>query len=105
MSLLSWFGLLAGTVLTALLLAVGHWFPWLDRERKLRNYSYGTVCLILGFAVWRILVGDVLSVLGLVVIALIGGAVVALAYWMDDVVRSQRQARMAEEADDDIPEM
>lgn len=104
MQSLNWPGLVGGVVLTALLLAVGHWFPWLHRERKLRNYAYGTASIIAGFALWRLLAGDVVSVAGLLIIAGAGGLVVIVAYWIDDRARELRQAQMAARADDELSE-
>lgn len=96
----------AGALLTALVLAVGHWFPWVRKLPRVRAYVYGVVSIWLGFAVWRFLNGDWRSPVGLVIIASAGGATVIGAYWIDDIVVRVRQARKAEMVDDglSIPE-
>lgn len=51
---MNFFPLLTGATLTALLLLVGHWFPWqrwLGREmHRLESYVYGTTSIFLGFS-------------------------------------------------------
>jgi MFS family permease len=104
MRMQNWSGLIIGVVLTALLLAIGHWFPWLDRNRRIRNYSYGTASIIAGFAVWRLPAGDWVSVVGLLLIAIVGGLVVIGAHEADRTQQQIRQARMAGMSDDELSE-
>lgn len=94
--------LAAGTILTMLLLLVGHWLNWPRRLGRLQAYVYGTICLWLGFATWRGLGGDWVSPAGLAVIVVAAGMVVKGAYVYDDVVLRWRQAERAERADDDL---
>ncbi len=94
--------LVAGALLAALVLAVGHWFPWAWRLSRIQAYVYGVVSIWLGFAAWRLLNGDWVTVVGLGVIAGAGGVTVVLAYRLDGVVRMVRQARKAEGSDDEL---
>lgn len=59
---MNFFPLLAGCALVALLLLVGHWFPWqrwLGREmHRLESYVYGTTSIFLAFLLIRWLEGN-----------------------------------------------
>lgn len=92
----------AGALLTVLVLAVGHWFPWPRRLSRIQAYVYGVSSILAGFAVWRLLNGDWVTVVGLGVIAGAGGVTVVGAYRLDDVVRMVRQAWKAEGSDDEL---
>lgn len=92
----------AGVVLTCLLLAVGHWFPWVGRLSRIGAYVYGVMAILAGFGGWRLLNGDWVSVVGLVVIVVAGGATVVGAYWVDGAVLALRQARKVEATDDEL---
>lgn len=92
----------AGAVLTALLLAIGHWFPWPHPLSRIRCYVYGTASIWAGFALWRALNGDWITFTGLLVIAGVGGATVKGAYKLDEWVRQIRQSRKAAAADDEL---
>jgi hypothetical protein len=44
---------LAGCILTALLIALGHWFPWPQGAlNRIAAYTYGLAAIIVGCAVW-----------------------------------------------------
>ena len=89
---MNWLHFSFGASLTTLLLAVGHWFPWPRRLSRLQAYVYGVSAIGLGFTIWRGLDGDWWHVAGLWVLAGLGGAVVFLAYWLDDIVIRLRKA-------------
>lgn len=92
-----------GALLTALLLALGHWFPWPGfKLSRLQAYLYGVASLWVGFALWRGLNGDWLTPAGLAVLAAIGGAVTRGAYWFDGVVVEIRQGKKAGRVDRDL---
>jgi ABC-type multidrug transport system permease subunit len=88
--------LAAGAILTGLLLAVGHWFPWVRRLPRLTAYTYGVSSILIGFSLWRLLNQDWLTVAGLVIICIAGGAVVKMAYQVDHWVLTMRKAHKAE---------
>jgi len=69
---------IAGAVLTALLMAVGHWFPWPYPIVRIQRYTYGTTFILLGFSLWRLLNGDWITPAGLLGISIAGGATVVL---------------------------
>lgn len=94
--------LVAGMLLTALVLAVGHWFEWPRRLTRVEAYIYGVASLFAGFALWRGLNGDWLGPVGLLVICLVGGLTVILAYKWDGFVLRVRQARKVEGLDDEL---
>lgn len=88
--------LLAGAILAALLLALGHWFPWPRRRpTRLQAYTYGVISLWLGYTLWRALLADWLTPAGLLLISIIGGAVTHLTYWLDARIIELRQAHKA----------
>ena len=92
--------LVRGAIISSLLLTTGHWMPW--QLSRIQAYVYGVASLWIGFAVWRFPVGDWLTPVGFLVLALIGGAVVKLAYTTDSITREVREARMRRMVDDDI---
>ena len=96
-TLISW---LIGAFIAALLLAVGHWFPWLQRPSGLRDYTYSAASLSIGFAAWRLLNADWITPLGLLAIAVIGGVTVKLASELDAWILAIRKAKKAERHDD-----
>lgn len=82
------FFLVTGCILSALILLVGHYFPWhklLARPLgKLQSYSYGSGAVLCGFSFWRYFGrGDMATPAGLVFIYFVAGAVVWGAYWLD----------------------
>ena len=105
-----WLYLTAGVVLPILLLAVAHWL--LDKlPRKLPRlwaYRIGVFCLWCGFALWRLLLGDWITPLGLGLICLAGGSAVAGFYWVDDLLddigTAIHKAELGERMHDDGPE-
>lgn len=92
--------LLLGALIAALLLAIGHWFPWIQRLRRLHAYTYGTAALWAGFTLWRLLNRDWLTPAGYLLIVAAGGATVHLAYKLDAWILAIRQARKAEDTHD-----
>jgi len=93
-------GFAFGASLTFLLLAVGHWFPWPKRLTRIQAYIYGVTSIAVGFTLWRLLVGDWLTTVGLWLMAVGGGVVVIAAYWIDDKIDEfTEQARKAEKAE------
>ena len=83
-----WLFLIAGCSLPVLLLAVAHWlFRNLPRRLpRLWAYRIGVFCLWTGFALWRLLLGDWQTPLGLGMICLVGGSAVTAFYWLDDLL-------------------
>lgn len=72
-----------GVILTCLLLAVGHWFPWPRRLPRLAAYSYGVASILAGAAVWLLPRGAGDVALGMTLIALAGGLATALCWGID----------------------
>ena len=81
---------------TALLLAVGHWFPWPRGLRRLQAYVYGVAAILVGCAIWLGMHGEWLILAGVVGIAAAGGIVTGATYWLDDIVTRLRKADKAE---------
>jgi hypothetical protein len=94
--------LAAGAVLAALILAIGHWFPWARTLSRIASYVYGVVSIIAGFALWRLLNHDYRTVLGLLAIACAGGLTVVLAYQIDVWVLEIRRGHKAAAADPEL---
>lgn len=82
------FNLVTGCVISALILLVGHYFPWhkilgkpLDR---LWSYRYGSAACWTGFSYWRYAsASDLMTPFGLMIIYIVAGSVVWGAYWLD----------------------
>ena len=87
-----WLYLIPGVVLAVLLLAVAHWFPWLRKLPRMWAYRIGVACLWSGFALWRLLLGDWQTPLGLLALSLVAGCAVASYYWIDEQVDAIDQA-------------
>lgn len=102
-----WLLLIPAVALPVLLLAVAHWFPWLRQLPRLWAYRIGVACLWCGFALWRLLLGDWVTSVGLAVICLVCGCAVAFYYWIDAQVdaigRAMHQAELGERMLDDAP--
>jgi hypothetical protein len=71
-----------GLAFTALLLLVGHWFPWFRRLSRIQAYAYGVGSLLIGEAIWLVPSNWPLW-LGLILFAGVAGAAVCLAYLID----------------------
>jgi len=88
-----------GVAISALLLFVGHWFPWPTELHKLAAYVYGVVSIVLGYSIWQLKAGGqdgVANVAGLVIIVVISGWAVFTAYGIDWLVKMIRKAWKAE---------
>lgn len=92
------FAFVFGAVFTVLILAVGHWFPW--RLTRIQAYCYGTASILAGFSIWRLLVGDWHTPAGLLLIAVLSGITVKLAYTTDHTIKRLQVADMYEKVDD-----
>lgn len=81
------FPLLAGCALVALLLLVGHWFPWprwLGREmHRLEAYVYGTGSIFLAFLLVRWLENDLYTAWQLAIIITAAGSA-TFGAWIAD---------------------
>jgi hypothetical protein len=91
-----------GGLVAVLLLTTGHWCPLIRGLSRLWAYVYGVASLWVGFALWRLLNGDWRTPAGLLVIAAVGGGIVVAAYRIDGWALAIRQARRAEEMDDEL---
>lgn len=91
-----------GASISTLILAASHWFPTLQRLTRIQAYIIGTVTLWIGFFVWRVLVGDTWTPIGLAIIDLAGGFTVIAAYGHDSNINAHRRVRMIERNDDQL---
>lgn len=72
---------------------------------RLWRYVWGVSSICVGFSIWRLVgLGDVESVVGLVVIALVGGLATFAAYGWDAVVNAIHKAEKAESVDESLKE-
>ena len=80
----------------ALVLLVGHWFPWPSKLPRLGAYSIGVGAILGGFTIWRGVVGDWETVAGLV--SIVGGSALAVfgGYGIDWLVGKIKKANKAE---------
>lgn len=82
-----------GLTVTALLLALGHWFPWPKRLPRLAAYAYGVAAILVGASVWLGLLNMWGVWLGFAAFALVGGIVTALAWGTDSLLNLWLRAR------------
>lgn len=98
------FDLITGCVISALILLVGHYFPWhklLGQPlNRLWSYRYGSAACWIGFSYWRYFSSnDVTTPLGLMIVYAVSGSVVWAAYWLDATGQS-RTIRRRRESDE-----
>lgn len=100
------FYLATGGIISALILLVGHYFPWYRFWGKLLEepfsrlwaYCYGSGACWVGFSYWRYFgEDDLITPLGLMSFYIVGGLAVGAAYWLDTIgqkrtVRHRRQS-------------
>lgn len=98
----NWATLAAGALLTALILAVGHWFPWPRPLEQIHCYVYGVLSILAGFTLWRGLNADWVTPVGLFIVSGTGGLTVILAYKIDGWVKDIRKGHKAETTDEGL---
>lgn len=86
--------LITGGVISALILLVGHYFPWHkmlgEPLNRLWSYRYGSAACWTGFSYWRFIgAGDWITPTGLMTIYIVAGTVVWAAYWLDTTGQNQ----------------
>ena len=86
----------------ALLQLLAHYIEKPKEPRLLMRYFLGTGILFVTFAFWRAFNNDWWTALGLAAIDGLSGIAVAAAYGWDAMVGRIRQAKMVEEADDEL---
>ena len=97
-----WSALLLGGIVTGLLLAIEHWFPYTRPLSLIHRYIAGVFALWVGFALWRVLCNDWVTPLGLMAICGVGGATVIGGYWLDEHQRRMQQALTVEHNDEEL---
>ena len=97
-------GLIAGIVVSALVILVMHWFPWPDGLSRVGAYALGVAAILLGFAVWQLSDGNWRALAGLAAISACDGLCVVVAYRIDHTVVRIRAAEKAEAGDDTLTE-
>lgn len=93
-----------GVTITALLLLVGHWFPWRKPLTRVEAYIYGVVSIFVGFAIGRLMVSDWITPAWLGAVCVGGGLAVLGAYGIDRLFVLIDQAHRAESDDDELQE-
>lgn len=83
-----------GLGLTALLLAVSHWFPWPVKLHRLAAYTVGCTALLAGAAVWLLLSNQTQVWFGLLAFFAVAGITVASAYLVDAALRGRIARRV-----------
>lgn len=85
-----------GLIVMTLLLLTAHWFPWPVKLHRLGAYTLGVAAILAGTGVW--LQANAIW-RGLVVFAVVGGAVTGLAYLVDYALRARIARQVADERD------
>lgn len=93
--------LVTGCVISALILLVGHYFPWhkllgepLDR---LWSYRYGSAACWAGFSYWRYFgANDLITPTGLMIVYIVAGSIVWAAYRLDTTGQTKTVRRRRE---------
>jgi len=91
-----------GAVLSALLLAVEHWYPYPRELRILERYVLGSAAVLVGFTVAHLLLGDIWTPIGLAAIYAASGGIVGLAYWLDDYNLKTHKVGVVERNDTEL---
>lgn len=94
--------LFLGALLSALIIAVEHWFPWSHELTLIQKYVAGSLAIWLGFTLWQALAGNVWSAVGLLVIYAFGGATVWVAYYIDHNKTNGDKIQAIEENDEEL---
>lgn len=81
---------LVGLGTTALLLFVGHWFPWPHDLHRLAAYAYGVASILIGAGLWLWASGMRDVWVGLVFLSLVAGLATGLAYLIDEALTARR---------------
>jgi membrane protein implicated in regulation of membrane protease activity len=95
-----WYWLIVAAVITALLLLTLHFAPQRRKLSQTDRYIAGVACLWLGYAVWRLPLGDWQTPIGLAVIIIAGGLAVLGGYEWDDITKDNRKVEKTEATDD-----
>ena len=82
-----------GLVVTAALLAIGHWLPWPRRLRSRETYTYGVGSILIGLLIW---LGFTDAWLAISVFAVVGGLVTGATYLYDRVMNWRQRAALFE---------
>lgn len=82
--------LIIGSIISALTLLIGHYFPWHkilpggQPLSRIWSYRYGSGACLAGFTYWRYFSKkDLTTPLGLLAIYAFSGLTVGTAYWLD----------------------
>jgi predicted membrane protein len=88
---------IVGTGATALILALGHWFPWPRELHRLEAYVYGVAAILIGSGVWLWASGyrDIWG--GLTFMAVIAGLTTGLTYLVDEARSARKYRRIVNE--------
>lgn len=81
-----------GLIITALLLALAHFFPWPRRLHRLAAYVIGVGAILLGVYVW---LGNGEVWRGLLVFAVVAGATTGLCYGIDWLLNLWQRSKVA----------
>jgi hypothetical protein len=75
---------LGGALLSGVLLIAAHvgLYQWRDSLHRVANYTIGVACLLIGFTVSCGLLDAWVFAVGAWIVAGVGGAVIALAWWV-----------------------
>lgn len=92
------FGL--GLLITALLMLVGHWFPWPVKLHRLAAYAYGCVAILVGSAIWLLSMNLGAIWLGFSLMIGIGGVATGIAYLVDVALRYRVYRQVTRERDE-----
>ena len=84
----------AGLACTALLILLGHWFPWPVKLHRLAAYTYGCLCILSGAGVWLLSRGEWRDWLSLAAFVGVAGAATGLAYLVDAALRGRVQRQV-----------
>ena len=90
-----------GLVLTALLVFIGHWFPWPVKLHRLAAYTYGCLCILSGAGVWLLSIrGGGRLWLTVALFFAVAGSATGFAYLVDAALRGRVQRQVHDGRDD-----
>ena len=91
-----WLWLIVAVVVTFLLLSTLHWMPQRKLFGRITRYISGVSCLFVGYALWRLPLGDWQTPIGMAVIIIAGGLAVIGAYEWDEITKNGRKVKKIE---------
>ena len=87
---------LLGLGLTALLIFLGHWFPWPVKLHRLAAYVVGCLAIVAGMALWLLSSGEERLFYQVCLVFVVAGLATSLSYLIDACLRARVSRHVTE---------